>query len=353
MQKRTPTARWRSGTKENALNTSSNNPNQPWLEGRGPGTVAAIDCGTNSIRLLIGSRQGQPTSSPGQGWIDHQRLMQIVRLGEGVDETGRLSPAAIERTVTVARHYAQLCREAQVARLRFVATSASRDASNRADFVTQIQNIFGIDPQVVEGSEEARLSFLGATAHLPQLQWPILVVDIGGGSTEFVYATNPDELRSISTNMGSVRVHEKFPGFAMGPDSDSGKAREWVEGVLATTDKVVDWAQVATIVGVAGTVTTVAAFALELDEYDMDLNHDSRFTSSQMAAHCERLMRMPVAQRGDLGFMPQGREDVIGAGAGIFQQILQRAEDARGGEDVPVVVSEYDILDGVALALLD
>ncbi len=335
----------------------------PWNLGLPVGNVAAIDCGTNSIRLLIGRRSAAgcdnvDTTVPvveGQAaaeWEEAIRLMRIVRLGEGVDRTGELAPAAIARTLASARDYAQICRDHQVTRLRFVATSASRDARNRQDFITQIRAAIGVDPEVVVGEEEARLSFLGSTAHLRDLEWPVLVIDIGGGSTEFVYATSPDQLRAISTNMGSVRVHEKFPSFAMGPDSPDAAARAWITSVLDTANDTVPWDKVATLVAVAGTVTTVEALALGVDEYDSERLHGSRSDTRRVQATCAQMMTMPVAERAKLGFMPAGREDVIGAGAAIYRQIAARLEQAQG-RPVPVVVSEYDILDGIALSLLD
>lgn len=351
----------------------------PWNQGLPLGNVAAIDCGTNSIRLLIGRSPGAGTGSPqevssaaGSGvsnpqgvgldapgmdaseagnWVEIARLMRIVRLGEGVDRSGELAPAAIARTVASARDYARLCRDHQVTRLRFVATSATRDARNRQDFVRQIRAAVGVDPEVVAGQEEARLSFLGATTHLRDLQWPVLVVDIGGGSTEFVYATSPTHLRAVSTNMGSVRVHEKFPSFAMGPDSDDAAARAWITSVLETASDTVAWEQVATLVAVAGTVTTVEALALGMAEYDSERLHGSVSNTMRVQATCAQMISMPVDQRGQLGFMPAGREDVIGAGAAIYQQVAARLEQAQG-RPVPVVVSEYDILDGIALSLL-
>lgn len=318
----------------------------PWNQGLPLGKVAAIDCGTNSIRLLIGGIGRD-------GWVETARLMRIVRLGEGVDASGELAVAAIARTVEGAREYANLCRKSQVTRLRFVATSATRDARNRDEFVSQIREVVGVEPEVVQGQEEAYLSFLGATSRLTDLHWPVLVIDIGGGSTEFVYATSASQISAISTNMGSVRLHEKFPDFALTGElgASSEAVGQWIDSVLSTVDPVVPWGQVGTLVAVAGTVTTVEALALNLDEYDCALLHGSRSDTSRVRETCQRMMLMPVKERAQLGFMPPGREDVIGAGAAIYAAIAHRLEQAHG-RPVPVVVSEYDILDGIAQSLL-
>lgn len=320
----------------------------PWLQAGAEGPVAAIDCGTNSIRLLVGS-------APQGDWVDHVRLMRIVRLGQGVDRTGRLDTEAIDRTVAAAAEYAQICREARVCRLRFVATSASRDASNREIFTSRIERVLGVSPQVVSGEEEAALSFRGATAHLSSLVGPVLLIDIGGGSTEFVFSVDGGEFQAVSTPLGSVRIHEKFPAFAMGSPSaavdEDVEALRWIEGLLDGVAQVVPFERVRTLVAVAGTVTTVAALELGLDCYDVDRLHGYRSSYERLQRTCEQMMSLGVEQRAALGFMPSGREDVIGAGAAVFRAILNRLQDCGEGTG-EVVISEYDILDGIALSLL-
>lgn len=316
--------------------------------------VAAIDCGTNSIRLLI-AQQDQP----GGSLTDLVREMRIVRLGQGVDKTGMLAPEAIERTLEATREYADLIREYGVDRVRFVATSASRDASNRDVFVHGVREILGIEPQVVPGHEEAALSFAGALSALDQsFARPALVIDIGGGSTELVLGDASVE-QAISLNVGSVRVTEKFLAHvdpAGGtPTNERQAASAWIDEQLDVAEKVVDLRRVGTLVGVAGTVTTVTAQALGLTEYQPERIHAAALSAEQHQDAIEFMVGQPIAVKAALGFMPPGREDVIAAGALVWERVVHRVrqrvrEDGR--ELGLIVTSEHDILDGIAASML-
>ncbi|XRQ11719.1 exopolyphosphatase [Actinomadura welshii] len=313
--------------------------------------VAAIDCGTNSVRLLIAD------IAPGEGGgtlTDVERRMEIVRLGEGVDETGRLSPAALERTFTAMRGYAALIeRHGSRAghgpiKTRVVATSATRDAGNRADFVNGVVDIFGVVPEVISGDEEAELSFTGATRELAALRpaRPYLVVDIGGGSTEFVLgSSSAGAARSI--DIGCVRMTERHlkDGDPPSPQQISGAAAD-IDAALAAVRETVPVDEARTLVGLAGSVTTVAGIALDLPEYDASRIHLSRITATQVHEVTRRLLHATRAERAEFGVMHPGRVDVIGAGALILDRIMR--EYGFGA----VVVSEHDILDGIAWSLL-
>ncbi|MDO5060890.1 MAG: Ppx/GppA phosphatase family protein [Actinomycetaceae bacterium] len=319
-----------------------------------PQTVAAIDCGTNSIRLLILRREN--------GIIrELLRDMVIVRLGEGVDETRRLSPVAIARTVAAAKQYAQVCVEHQVTKLRFVATSASRDAQNSADFTTAIRDAIGVEPEVISGDAEARFSFLGAVGSLSEVAFPALVVDIGGGSTEFVVGAL-DARREVqiqaaySADMGSVRLTEKFPGFTA--ETDTFEYREavetaaaWVGEYLDEVSQHVSFNQLQSLIGVAGTVTTVTAKALDLTEYEPAKIHNARLSFARQQQAVDYMVSAPVQQKQALAYMPAGRADVIAAGSVIWAEIMRRVQEANPAL-TQVITSEQDILDGVALSLL-
>ncbi|MFS2294731.1 exopolyphosphatase/guanosine-5'-triphosphate,3'-diphosphate pyrophosphatase [Actinomadura hallensis] len=313
--------------------------------------VAAVDCGTNSVRLLIAD------IVPGEGGgtlTDVERRMEIVRLGEGVDETGRLSPAALERTFTAMRGYADLI-ERHGARAgkgpiktRVVATSATRDAENRSDFVNGVVDIFGVVPEVISGDEEAELSFTGATRELAALRpaRPYLVVDIGGGSTEFVLGSSSADA-AYSTDIGCVRMTERHlkDGDPPSPVQISGAAAD-IDAALAAVREAVPVDEARTLVGLAGSVTTVAGIALDLPEYDPARIHLSRITATQVHDVTRRLLHATRAERAKFGVMHPGRIDVIGAGALILDRIMR--EYGFGA----VVVSERDILDGIAWSLL-
>ncbi|MDO5049448.1 MAG: exopolyphosphatase [Actinomycetaceae bacterium] len=309
--------------------------------------VAGIDCGTNSIRLLVGREVDGH-------WVDHVRDMKIVRLGQDVDRTGRLHPDAIARTIAAAEQYAAVCRDMGVTRLRFVATSATRDAENRDEFFDGIRKVLGIEPEVVQGEVEATLSFGGAVGALKGLQWPALVVDIGGGSTELVVGAESSGDVAIkcvtSKNMGSVRITEKFPELGK-PNPDTSAAQKWVDSLLDEAASGCDFSRIRTIVGVAGTVTTITCHALGLDEWDPQAVHESKHSLEDMENSCEYMINATTEELGSLAYMPEGREDVISGGAVIWRQILRRMRQANP-ELKHVTVSENDILDGIARSLL-
>jgi exopolyphosphatase/guanosine-5'-triphosphate,3'-diphosphate pyrophosphatase len=308
--------------------------------------VAAIDCGTNAIRLLIAD------VSPGRGDLtDVQRRMEIVRLGQGVDATGQLAPGALARTLDVLEQYAQTIWEAGAAAIRMVATSATRDASNAAEFTAGVVAILGIEPEVITGAQEARLSFTGATAELagpggPAFPAPYLIADIGGGSTEFV-AGSPgvSELAAISTDIGCVRLTERHLHDDPPTPAQVAAATADIDAAIDAAAAAVPAAGARTLVGLAGSVTTVAAIALGLPGYDSAQIHHARIPAAQVHEVAERLLGQTRAQRAAIGPMHPGRADVIGAGALILDRIVTRL----GFPDV--VASEHDILDGIAWSL--
>ncbi|MEW2520306.1 Ppx/GppA phosphatase family protein [Actinacidiphila alni] len=313
--------------------------------------VAAIDCGTNSIRLLVAD------IDPATGALtDLDRRMRIVRLGQGVDRTGRLAPEALERTFTACREYAEVIREhgVPVERIRFVATSASRDADNRDDFVRGIVGILGVEPEVISGDQEAAFSFTGATRGLTgaqALETPYLVVDIGGGSTEFVLGEDT-VTAARSVDIGCVRLTERHlvaDGAVVDPPTPDRIAaiRADIDAALDEAAAAVPLDRARTLVGLAGSVTTVAAIALDLPEYDSAAIHHSRVTVGQVAAITERLLAATHAERAAIPVMHEGRVDVIGAGASVLLRIMERT----GAKEV--VVSEHDILDGIAYSLVE
>lgn len=304
--------------------------------------VAAIDCGTNSIRLLIADIENGTLT-------DVVRTMVIVRLGEGVDKTGEFSQAALARTFTAIETLALLISQHQPERVRFVATSASRDVSNRSEFMDGVLSRLGIEPDIISGDEEAELSFLGATADLVNEQEPpaapYLVVDIGGGSTEFVLGTT-GPTAVISTNVGCVRMTERHL------ISDPATPQE-IAAAIADIDAAIDLAyqavpisQAHSLIGLAGSVTTVAAIALGLSEYDSSAIHGSRISALEVHRITGELLAMTRAQRAKLGPMHEGRIDVIGSGALVLDRIMIRTGLSE------VVVSERDILDGIARGLI-
>ncbi len=301
--------------------------------------VAAVDCGTNSVRLLVAdvdASAGGPAAK-----ADVHREMRVVRLGQGVDRTGVLAPEAVERTRLALVDYAATCRELGVERVRMVATSATRDARNRDDFRAVVREALGVEPEVISGDEEAALSFDGATRGLDPADGPFLVVDIGGGSTEFVLGTTSVEA-ARSVDVGCVRLTERH---LAGDPPDAGQvaaARADVDAALDLVRSVVPVERARTAVGLAGSVTTVAAVALELAAYDPERIHLTRLRAAQVGEVAERLLAMTRAQRAALPVMHPGRVDVIGAGALVLARLVQRFELAE------VVVSESDILDGIA-----
>jgi exopolyphosphatase/guanosine-5'-triphosphate,3'-diphosphate pyrophosphatase len=298
--------------------------------------VAAIDCGTNSIRLLIADVTGDRLT-------DVARRLELVRLGEGVDRTGFLQPAAIERTRQALLGYAAEIAELGVGRVRMCATSASRDASNAADFRAMVRAVLGVDPEVITGDEEARLSFAGAV-HGLVADPPHLIVDIGGGSTEFVTGrSEPDS--AVSMDIGCVRMTERHLRSDPPTADEIAAAERDITAAVDTALAAVPGRQARTLVGLAGSVTTVTALALELPEYDATRIHHARTSYDAVAKVTAELLAATVAERLGLPVMHPGRADVIGAGALILRIIMERAGQTS------VVASEHDILDGIAFGL--
>ncbi|ARQ70313.1 Ppx/GppA phosphatase family protein [Streptomyces marincola] len=308
--------------------------------------AAAIDCGTNSIRLLIAD------ADPVTGRLtDLDRRMEIVRLGQGVDRTGRLAPEALERTFDACRAYAEAIARHGVTpdRVRFAATSATRDAENREEFTRGVRDILGVEPEVITGDQEAALSFDGATRGLAGrdgMAPPYLVLDIGGGSTEFVLGD--DEVRAArSVDIGCVRLTERHlvrDGRVTDPP-----APEQIAAMTADIDAAIDLAAervplggAATLVGLAGSVTTVAGIALGLPAYDSAAIHHTRLTAARVREVSDHLLAATHAERAAIPVMHPGRTDVIGAGALVLARVMERTGAAE------VVVSEHDILDGLA-----
>ncbi|MFJ5643149.1 exopolyphosphatase [Streptomyces sp. NPDC093223] len=309
--------------------------------------VAAIDCGTNSIRLLVAD------ADPATGeLVDLDRRMVIVRLGQGVDRTGRLAPEALERTFAACREYAAVIKEYGAERLRFVATSASRDAENRDEFVRGVLDILGVEPEVISGDQEAEFSFTGATRELAgrdDLARPFLVVDIGGGSTEFVVGdTSVRAARSV--DVGCVRMTERHlvhEGRVSDPptEAETAAVRADIERALDLAEQTVPLREARTLVGLAGSVTTLSAIHQGLPEYDSAAIHHSRIPYERVREITERLLTSTHAERAAIPSMHPGRVDVIGAGALVLLAIMERIGAAE------VVVSEHDILDGIAWSL--
>lgn len=298
--------------------------------------VAAVDCGTNAIRLLIADVSGDEL-------VDVSRRMEIVRLGAGVDRTGRLAPEAIERTRQALIGYAAEIAELGVTRVRMCATSASRDASNADDFRGMVRGVLGIDPEVITGAQEAQLSFDGAVRGL-DADGPYLVFDLGGGSTEFVTGTKSVE-RAVSMDIGCVRMTERHLHSDPPTAAELAAAEADIVAAVDTALAAVGGRSAVTLVGLAGTVTTVAALAHELDVYDSDRIHHSRIDAPAVTRVTDELLAMTVAERLALPVMHPGRADVIGGGALIMKVIIERS-----GHDF-VIASEHDILDGMAFGL--
>ena len=299
--------------------------------------VGAVDCGTNSIRLLVADVDGDRMT-------DVHREMRVVRLGQGVDRTGELAPQALERTRLALVDYAATCRDLGVERVRMVATSATRDARNRDAFAAMVEQVLGVPPEVVSGDEEAALSFDGATRGLDPTQGPFLVMDIGGGSTELVLGTSSPEA-ALSVDVGCVRLTERHLTDDPPTGAQVAAARADVDAGIAQVREVVPVEKARTAVGLAGSVTTVAAIALALETYDAGAIHLSRIAATDVADVAARLLAMTRAQRSALPVMHPGRVDVIGAGALVLATIVDRLGLAE------VVVSEADILDGIAWSL--
>ena len=299
--------------------------------------VGVIDCGTNSIRLLIADIDGN-------NFREVTRQMQVVRLGQGVDETNQFHPDALERTFAAVDLYAAELARRGVEKIRFCATSATRDATNRNIFIEGVKERLGIEPEVISGDEEARLSFAGATREFSRTDGPFLVVDIGGGSTEFVLGTDSVDT-AISVNIGCVRMTERH--FHNDPPTadEVALARRDIQNAIDIAYASVDIKSAKTLVCVAGTATTVAAAALGLPEYDRYAIHLSRIQADQVHDVSKRFTSMTRDERAALGYMHPGRVDVITAGSLVLSEIVK----ATGAKEF--VASENDILDGMAWSL--
>jgi exopolyphosphatase / guanosine-5'-triphosphate,3'-diphosphate pyrophosphatase len=304
--------------------------------------VAAIDCGTNSIRLLIAEPDGS------DGLKDLERRLEIVRLGQGVDASGAFHPDALQRTFAAVDEYAKLIKKADVPaeRIHFVATSATRDVKNRETFFAGIKERLGVLPDVIGGETEARLSFIGALSRVNPEREPVLVMDIGGGSTELITgSSNGDMQGAISLDIGSVRVTERFLKQNPVAADDLERAIRYVDGLLA--DSGVDFGSIGSWIGVAGTATTLAGLYLELERYDPERVHGSRIPLPAIAELLHRLAAMTVEEIRALPSMHPGRADVITGGALVESRIAANLNVDN------LLVSESDILDGIALELMD
>jgi exopolyphosphatase / guanosine-5'-triphosphate,3'-diphosphate pyrophosphatase len=304
---------------------------------RRPVRVAAIDCGTNSIRLLIADVERS-------GLTDVVREMRSVRLGQGVDRTGRLAPEALERTRAALAEYAAAIRTHDAERVRMVATSATRDARNRDEFTAMVRAELGVDPEVITGRQEAALTFSGAASALEPQPGALLVADIGGGSTELVRGDG-GAIHAHSMNVGCVRMTERHL-------RDDPPTEEQIAATVTDVRAAIDGAREDVpldgqprFVGVAGTVTTIAAIALGLPRYDAEAIHGAVLSAGQVAEVTERLLAMTHDQRAALPVMHPGRVDVIGGGALVLRTLVEEV----GADEV--VASEHDILDGIALSL--
>jgi exopolyphosphatase/guanosine-5'-triphosphate,3'-diphosphate pyrophosphatase len=310
--------------------------------------VAGIDCGTNSIRLLVAD------VDPATGaLVDVERTMEVVRLGQGVDRTGRIAPEALERALDATRRYADRCSELGVEAIRYVATSATRDAENRQEFVDGVRTAIGVEPEVIDGAEEARLSFRGATGVLGSRHpGPLLVVDLGGGSTELVLGTDAP-IAAYSMDVGCVRMTERHLHSDPPTTSEIAAAAADVRAALDAASAMVPLERTMTLVGLSGTVTTVTAHALGLPRYDPLVIDGTVLPVEVVLAAADDLLHRTHAQRAALGFMHPGRVDVIGAGALVWAEVVRRVQrDVAGVGRVLglVVTSEHDILDGITLS---
>lgn len=308
--------------------------------------VAAIDCGTNSIRLLVADLSADKLA-------DVHREMRIVRLGQDVDATGRLASEALERTRVALTDYAAIARRADTERIRMVATSATRDAANREEFFGMVRSTLGTDAEVITGDEEARLSFTGAVGDLDPAAGPFVVVDVGGGSTEVVLGDWDGRSAQLtaarSVNVGCVRITERHLRSDPATSEEISAAEQFAAQTLeeAFADVPVDKAR--TWVGVAGTITTLSAVAQRLPAYDSERTHLSRLSLEQLRGTAADLLASTHQQRAGNPVIHPGRVDVIAGGA-LIVRVLAEALHTRAGI-AELVVSEHDILDGIALGL--
>jgi exopolyphosphatase/guanosine-5'-triphosphate,3'-diphosphate pyrophosphatase len=303
--------------------------------------VAAFDCGTNSLRLLVADVDVVAGTSE-----DLLREMRIVRLGQGVDRTGRIADASLQRVFGAVEEFMDLVRKHDVKAIRFCATSAARDAENAEEFLAGVKDRTGVEPEVLDGDEEARVSFAGAIRSLPPLPEPLLVCDIGGGSTELILG-NADGtvLAAESLDIGSVRLNERHLGSDPPTKEEVAAAVDDIDRALDACS--VDPADAGAVIGVAGTVTTLAAAVLDLSSYDPALIHHSVLRPDAVQGAVADLLAMLVEQRRALPYMHPGRADVIGAGGVILDRILRRTRVRS------MLVSEHDILDGIAWSLAE
>ncbi|XCB29429.1 exopolyphosphatase [Arcanobacterium hippocoleae] len=323
--------------------------------------VAGIDCGTNTVRLLISEVDpGKKNVLGGPVLKDIVRTMEVVRLGAGVDRTGKFNDAALERTLRMVEKYALLCREHEVESIRFAATSATRDAENRDIFIDGVRNFFGVRPQVLTGKEEARTSFIGAVCALDgnnaaqgNIASPMIAVDLGGGSTELALGTAAgDLLASYSMDVGSVRMHERHLGSGKASAEKIAAAREDVRHFLDLAEKHVDFGAARALIGLAGTVTSITAQWLGLAQYDSARIHGAVMTLAEINEICDWFLNSSLEQRLAISFMHPGRADVINAGALVWQEVVNRVAQRTAEAGNPLtqaVTSEHDILDGLAL----
>jgi exopolyphosphatase/guanosine-5'-triphosphate,3'-diphosphate pyrophosphatase len=313
-----------------------------------PSRVAAIDCGTNSIRLLVADVDAAGNLT------ELDRRMEVVRLGQGVDRTGELAPEALARTLAATRQYAAAIEAAGAQRVRFVATSATRDARNRDEFFDGVRAALGVDVEVITGAEEAQLSFRGATGAVAEAHaGPFLVVDLGGGSTELVLGTGSVDA-SVSMDVGSVRMTERHLHSDPPSAAEIAAARADVRAHLDDAARAVPLAKTATLVGLAGSITTVTAHALGLPEYRRERVNQAELPVQAVLDSCAALVEAPRAERAAMGFLHPGRVDVIAAGALVWSEVITRVVAdvaAAGGSLTSVVTSEHDILDGIALSM--
>ena len=303
-----------------------------------PSAAAAIDCGTNSTRLLVADAGGQQLT----------RLMRITRLGQGVDSRDRLAPEAIARTVAVLREFRESMDAFAVDRTRMVATSAVRDAENGAAFVEAATAAVGVAPEVLSGSEEGELAYRGASADLSPFEGDTLVVDIGGGSTEITLGRG-DTVTSVSLQLGCVRLTERCLTSDPPTPEEVAATRVVIEQALDSAQEALPELSALLparrLVGLAGTVSTLAALKLGIAAYDQERLHHAAISRQEVHDMCEQLAALSARERKDLVGMVPGREDVILGGALILDMVVALA-------GVPeVIASEHDILDGIALSL--
>lgn len=311
--------------------------------------VAAIDCGTNSLRLLIADID---RSNGAAKLTDVVREMRVVRLGQGVDATGELAPEALERTFAATGDYAAMIREYGAESIRFVATSASRDARNRQVFVDGIRELLGVEPEVISGDEEAALSFAGASSVLPILDGEqVLVVDLGGGSTEFVLGTAGGVTAAKSVDVGCVRLTERHLQDDPPTAEQIAAAEADIDAAIARAGLDVPLERATAVVGVAGSITTITAHALRLPEYSPAAIHGTELAIGTITEAATDLLHMTRRERAELAYMHPGRVDVMGAGGLVWRRILERLNELTEGRIVTATASEHDILDGIALSI--